>query len=78
LVLRAATLTLGNVATRVTLDKQLLHEAQRLGGHASKVATVQEALTEYIQRRKQHGILAMFGTVEYEKGHDYKKQRKRA
>jgi len=36
---------------------------------------VTQALVEYIQRRKQLQVLALFGTVDYVEGHDAKAQR---
>lgn len=64
--------------TNLAIDDRLLEEAVRVGGLPTKKATVNEALREYIQRRKQQGIVKLFGTVEYDKAYDYKKQRKRA
>ena len=64
--------------TNLAIDDQLLEEAQRIGGHRTKKATVTEALEEYIQRRKQAKILELFGTVEFDPKYDYKKQRRRA
>lgn len=59
------------------IDDELLEEAQRIGGHSSKKATVIHALEEYIQRRKQTKIIELFGTVEIDPDYDYKEQRKR-
>jgi Arc/MetJ family transcription regulator len=56
----------------------LLEEAQKIGGHRTKRATVNEALEEYIGRRKQREILELFGKVEFDEGYDYKAQRNRA
>lgn len=66
------------MATNLAIDDSLLEEALKVGGLPTKRATVTLALQEYIQRRRQQGIVKLFGTVEYEKGYDYKKQRKRA
>lgn len=63
--------------TNLALDDRLLNEALRLGGHRTKKATVTEALEEYIQRRKQLGILELFGTIDYYPDYDYKKARYR-
>ncbi|MBA3579164.1 MAG: type II toxin-antitoxin system VapB family antitoxin [Gemmatimonadota bacterium] len=63
--------------TNLALDDRLLNEALRLGGHRTKKATVTEALEEYIQRRKQLGILELFGTIDYYPDYDYKKARHR-
>ncbi|MDE3156215.1 MAG: type II toxin-antitoxin system VapB family antitoxin [Acidobacteriota bacterium] len=65
------------MATNLALDDDLLNEAVRIGGRRTKKETVTEALTEYIQRRKQSGIKQLFGTVEYDPAYDYKAQRRR-
>jgi Arc/MetJ family transcription regulator len=66
------------MATNLALDDRLLEEAQRVGGHRTKKATVTEALHEYIERRKQAKILELFGKVEFDSRYDYKKQRRKA
>ncbi|MEA2492075.1 MAG: hypothetical protein QOH21_3867 [Acidobacteriota bacterium] len=65
------------MATNLAIDDQLLEEAQRIGGHRTKKATVTEALHEYIQRRQQSKIVELFGTIEYDPKYDYKKQRRK-
>ena len=65
------------MATNLALDDRLLDEALRIGGKATKKETVTEALEEYINRRKQARIVDLFGAVDYDSGHDYKKQRRR-
>ena len=52
-------------------------EAQRIGGHRTKKATVNEALKEYIARRLQLKLVDLFGTVEWDPDHDYKRERGR-
>ena len=64
--------------TNLAIDDRLLEEAQKVGGHRTKKATVTEALQEYIQRRKQVKIKELFGTVEFDPKYDYKKQRRRS
>lgn len=64
--------------TNLAIDDALLEEAQKIGGHRTKKATVTEALEEYIRRRKQSGIVKLFGTVEFDPKYDYKKQRRKA
>jgi Arc/MetJ family transcription regulator len=66
------------MATNLAIDDQLLSEAQRIGGHRTKKATVTEALEEYIQHRKQARIVELFGTVAFDPKYDYKKQRRRS
>jgi len=65
------------MATNLAIDDRLLEEALRVGGHRTKKATVTEALQEYIQHRKQVKILELFGTVDFDRGYDYKKQRRK-
>jgi len=68
--------TIRDVRTNISIDDGLLEEAQRISGQATKLATVNEALREYIQRRKQAKLLQVFGPVEFDPKYDYKKQRK--
>ena len=65
------------MATNLAIDDALIVEAQTIGGAATKKAAVTEALQEYIQRRKQIQIVALFGTVEYDPEYDYKSIRAR-
>jgi hypothetical protein len=63
------------VATNLGIDENLLAEAQQAGGLRTKKDTVNEALKEYILRRKQSEIVGLFGTIPYSKDYDYKKHR---
>ncbi len=63
--------------TNLAIDDTLIQEAVRVGHHKTKKAAVTVALNEYIQRRKQQGIIACFGRIDYDPAHDYKKQRSR-
>jgi Arc/MetJ family transcription regulator len=63
--------------TNLAIDDALLEEAVRVGGHRTKKDTVNAALREYIQRRRQAKIVKLFGTVEFDAAYDYKKQRRR-
>ena len=65
------------MATNLALDDRLLQEALKIGGKATKRETVTEALQEYISRRKQIGVLELFGSVDYDRKYDYKMQRRR-
>ena len=66
-----------HMATNLAIDDRLLDEALRVGGHDTKKATVTEALTEYIQHRKQARVVELFGTVDFDASYDYKRQRRR-
>jgi Arc/MetJ family transcription regulator len=65
------------MATNLAIDDKLLLEAVRVGGLATKKATVTVALQEYIQRRKQLGILELFGSINFDPAYDYKRERRR-
>jgi hypothetical protein len=66
------------MATNLAIDGRLLEEAQKIGGHRTKKATVTEALEEYIRRRKQSQILKLFGEIDFDPKYDYKRQRQRS
>lgn len=63
--------------TNLALDDNFLEEARLLGGHKTKKEAVTVALQEYIARRKQLGILELFGTVDYDLEYDYTAERQR-
>ncbi|MGL5942011.1 MAG: type II toxin-antitoxin system VapB family antitoxin [Waterburya sp.] len=65
------------MATNLEIDNELIQEALKLGGHRTKRAVVEEALQEYVRRRKQLKIIELFGTIEYEDDYDYKQQRRK-
>jgi Arc/MetJ family transcription regulator len=67
-----------SMPTNLAIDDQLLEEALKLGGHRSKRETVNEALTEYVQRRKRRGFAKLFGTVDFRPEWDYKQARRRS
>jgi len=63
------------MATNLAIDDTLIEEARQIGHHLTKKAAITAALEEYIQRRKQLGILDLFGTVNFDPGYDYKANR---
>lgn len=63
------------MSTDLHIDNDLLAEALRLGGKKSESETVNEALQEYVNRRKQKEILSLFGKVDFDPSYDYKKAR---
>ncbi len=66
-----------HMATNIQLNEDLITEAQRLGKQPSKRATVEEALREYVQRRKQQEVIQLFGQIDYDETYDYKTSRYR-
>lgn len=63
------------MATNLAIDEELLNEAKEIGGLKTKKATVNEALREFIQHRRQLKILGLFGKIDFDPGYDYKKAR---
>ncbi|MEK6682995.1 MAG: type II toxin-antitoxin system VapB family antitoxin [Nitrospirota bacterium] len=63
--------------TNLAIDENLLSEALKVGGFKTKKNTVNEALKEFIRRRKQKNILSMFGKVEMKPSYDYKQERRK-
>lgn len=61
----------------LTLDDQLIQGAKEIGRHTTDAEAVTAALQEYITRRRQQQIIALFGTIDYEPDYDYKDQRRR-
>jgi Arc/MetJ family transcription regulator len=59
------------------LDDDLIDEARRLGGHRTKRQAVNEALEEYVSRRKRAEVAKIFGQVEWDPDYDYKAERRK-
>lgn len=62
--------------TNLAIDDDLLNEARKIGKHKTKKNAVNDALREYIERRKRKEIISMFSKVEMDSSYDYKKARK--
>jgi Arc/MetJ family transcription regulator len=62
--------------TNLAIDDQLLNEALKIGKQPTKRETVNEALREYIQRRKRLRALEAFGTIAMDPAYDYKRMRR--
>ncbi len=65
------------MATNLALDPELLERALQVSGEKTKKAAVTQALSEFIARREQKGILDLFGTLEWDVSYDYKAERTR-
>jgi len=61
--------------TSLAIDDGLLKQALSVGGYRTKRETVNEALREFIQRRKRLELLSLVGKVEYDRRYDYKQER---
>jgi Arc/MetJ family transcription regulator len=63
--------------TNLAIEDKLLNEALKISGHRTKRETVNEALREYVQRRKQREIIQLFGKVDFDPDYNYKAGRKK-
>ncbi len=59
--------------TNLAIDDRLIQEAKKCGRHRTKREAVTAALEEYIRRFKQLDLIALFGKIEYDQRHDYKR-----
>jgi Arc/MetJ family transcription regulator len=65
------------MATNLAIDDDLLRQALQVGGMKTKKDTVNLALKEFVDRRKQLDILNIFGKMDPDPDYDYKKWRTR-
>jgi len=65
------------MATNVQIDPDLIRDALVLGGKRTKREVIEEALREYVLRRKQQQLPILFGKIDYDPEYDYKQQRAR-
>ena len=63
--------------TNLNIDDRLLTEALKVGGHRTKRQTVNEALQEYIQRRRRLELVKSFGKIDFDPAWDYKEARRK-
>lgn len=64
------------MATNLSIDPDLLEEALHISGLRTKKETVNQALKEFVQRRKQLEIVSLFGQLPQDPDYDYKQGRK--
>ncbi len=64
------------MATNLKIDPNLLDEAKRVGRFRTKKDTVNQALTEFIQHRRQLDILDLEGKIDFFEDYDHKALRK--
>ena len=63
--------------TNLNIDDRLLTEALKVGGHRTKRQTVNEALQEYVQRRRRLELVKHFGKIDFDPAWDYKEARRK-
>ncbi|HYW63142.1 MAG TPA: type II toxin-antitoxin system VapB family antitoxin [Bradyrhizobium sp.] len=65
------------MATNLSIDPDLLERALEVSGERTKKAAVTKALQEFIARRRQKGLLELFGKLDWDEAYDYKAERRR-
>lgn len=65
------------MASNLAIDTKLLNEALEIGGLKTKKDTVNLALKEFVDRRRQLDIIKLFGKMDPDPDYDYKKGRNR-
>ncbi|MEW5954523.1 MAG: type II toxin-antitoxin system VapB family antitoxin [Bacillota bacterium] len=65
------------MATNLSIDPELLEKAVEVSGLKTKKETVNLALQEFINKRKQLEILDLFGKMDPDPNYDYKEGRTR-
>ena len=64
------------MATNLNLDDQLVLEAKELGGHTTKREAVNQALSEYVNRKKRKKLVELFGNTDWDPEYDHKALRR--
>jgi Arc/MetJ family transcription regulator len=63
------------MAIKLSIDTDLLNEALTISGLSTKKDTVNLALMEFVQRRKQREITTLFWSLPSDADYNYKKGR---
>lgn len=66
-----------SMPTNLNIDDRLLDEALKVGGLRTKRETVNEALREYIMRRRRLVLVKQFGKIDFDPAWDYKAARRK-
>ena len=64
------------MAINLSIDTELLNEALIISDLPTKKDTVNQALVEFVQRRKQREITQLFGSLPNDIDYDYKQRPK--
>jgi hypothetical protein len=65
------------MATNLAIEPELIDRALAVSGEKTKKAAVTKALQEFIARREQAKLAALFGAFEWDPQFDYKDERAR-
>jgi len=57
---------------RLDIDENLLSQAMALSPGKTEDAVINEALAEYVSRKRRLSIIDLFGKIDYDPDYDYK------
>ncbi len=63
------------MATNLDIDQELLQQALDISQLKTKKATVNQALKEFVNSRKQKEIRQLYGSIDFDPDYDHKKHR---
>lgn len=63
--------------SNLDIDDKLLNDALSISDQRTKKAVVNQALEEFVQRRKQLRVAEAFGTVDFDPAYNHKTGRQR-
>ena len=61
--------------TSLVLDKDLVNEAMELSETKTKKHVIENALVEFVEKRKRKDLRDIKGTIKFADGYDYKAMR---
>jgi hypothetical protein len=65
------------MATKLSIDPELVKRALEVSGERTEEAVVTKALREFVARRRQQGLLDLIGKLDWDSAYDYKAERAR-
>ena len=65
------------MATKLSIDPDLIQRALEVSGERTKKAAVTKALQDFIARRQQKRLLDLIGKLEWDSSYDHKAGRAR-
>jgi Arc/MetJ family transcription regulator len=63
--------------TNLNLNDHLVAEAKELGGHRTKRDAVNQALEDYVNRKKRLKLVELFGKTDWDPSYDHKALRQK-
>ena len=65
------------MATRLSIDPELVERAFELSGAPTRTAAVTLALREFVERRGRRSLVDLMGTLDWDPSFDFKAERSR-